>query len=258
MAKIHVLFKKEELNNQKLKENKVVVVFDILLATSTITTALEYGATEVIPVLNSREAKEEEVGRKKGSYVLVGEYQGLIIEGFHSPHPQALQGKITDKSVILSTTNGTVAIRNASEAQKIYIASLLNAKSVVQKIIENYKNETILLVCAGSSGEFNVEDFYGAGYFIESILTNSGLDFEFTDSAYAALQFYKGGVNKGNEFLQNSTVGRMLTRHGFEQEIEFVLNHDLYDIVPYVKGNKIVKLDKNQKDRREANAIDRN
>lgn len=251
MGEIHVLFKKEELDNQKLRDNKVVVVFDILLATSTITTALEYGADEVIPVLNEKEAKKEAIGRKEGSYVLVGEYQGLIIEGFLSPYPQALQKEISGKSVILSTTNGTVAIRNASEAKTIYIASLLNTKFVAQKIIENYKDETILLVCAGSSGEFNVEDFYGAGYFIESLVSNYGAEWEFTDAAYAALQFYKGGMNKGDEIVRKSTVGRMLMKHGGEQEIEFVLNHDLYDIVPYVKGDSIVVLNKNQMDRSE-------
>jgi hypothetical protein len=57
MQKIHVLLKKEELDAQRL-DGKVVVVLDILFATSSIVTALAHGATEVIPTLDGRAAQE--------------------------------------------------------------------------------------------------------------------------------------------------------------------------------------------------------
>ena len=44
MRKIHLLLKKEEIDEQKISENKVAVIFDILLATSTIAAALEFGS----------------------------------------------------------------------------------------------------------------------------------------------------------------------------------------------------------------------
>jgi 2-phosphosulfolactate phosphatase len=58
MAKIHVLLKKEELDNQRLP-GKVVVVLDVLFATSSIVAALAHGASEVIPALNGDAASPE-------------------------------------------------------------------------------------------------------------------------------------------------------------------------------------------------------
>jgi 2-phosphosulfolactate phosphatase len=118
-AKVHVVLKKEELIEEKL-EGKIAVVFDILLATSTITTVLHEGAKAVIPVMDGKEALHTASAFSKEEIVLVGEYQGKTIEGFLDPNPSSLKESIPDKTVILSTTNGTVAIRKASEAKKVY------------------------------------------------------------------------------------------------------------------------------------------
>ena len=82
MGKIHVLLKKEELEQEKINNEKIVVVFDILLATSTITTLLAHGANEVIPVLNFEEAISEEKQRNDENVLKVGEYRGKPIDGF--------------------------------------------------------------------------------------------------------------------------------------------------------------------------------
>lgn len=82
MRKIHLLLKKEEIDEQKISENKVAVVFDILLATSTITSALEFGAKQVIPVLNGTDAEKIASTMNGEDCVLVGEYQGKTIDGF--------------------------------------------------------------------------------------------------------------------------------------------------------------------------------
>lgn len=137
MGKIHLLLKKEELDQQKVKDNKIVIVFDILLATSTISSALEFGAKEVIPVLNGREAQKEVIGRQEGSYVLVGEYEGKTLDGFLSPNPLELRERISGKTVILSTTNGTVALKGASSAKTVYAASLVNNQAVASYVLNH-------------------------------------------------------------------------------------------------------------------------
>ena len=98
MQKIHVLLKKEELDAQRL-DGKVVVVLDILFATSSIVTALAHGATEVIPTLDGRAAQEAAKAFPAGSYVLSGELNADTLPGFVHPTPQALLAPETGSRV---------------------------------------------------------------------------------------------------------------------------------------------------------------
>lgn len=238
MLKIHLLLKKEDIDRQKMLENKVAVVFDILLATSTVTSALEFGAKEVIPVLDEAEAQAEAKGRAEGSYVLVGEYQGKTIDGFLSPNPLELKERIQGKTVILSTTNGTVALKNSSGANAVYAVSILNSRAVADHILKDYKGETIIVVCSGSSNEFNVEDFFGAGYFIDCLTDLYGESTNLTDPAFAAHKFYQTNNENGADILKRSRVGQMLSQSGFEKEIEFISQESLFDVVPFLIDKK--------------------
>lgn len=240
MGKLHVILNKEALNKHKLNNQKIVVVFDILMATSVITSVLKNGAKEVLPVLNGEEALREAEAREIDSFLLVGEYQGLTIEGFLSPQPQELKEAVKNKTVILSTTNGTVAIRNAVEAKKVFVASLLNADYSARKVLEEQSDETVVLVCSGSSGAFNVEDFYGVGYYIDCLLSHSRNQWELTDSAIAAHQFYIGAAESGEELLRKSRVGQMLLQNGLEDEIAFVATKDKYNISAIVNKDGMV------------------
>ncbi len=84
MARIHVLLKKEELDGQRLP-GKVVIVLDILFATSSIVAALAHGASEVLPALDGDAALQAAAGRAAGSYVLSGELNAVTLSG--SPIP---------------------------------------------------------------------------------------------------------------------------------------------------------------------------
>lgn len=236
--KIHLLLKKEDIDRQKMHDNKIAVVFDVLLATSTVACALEFGAKEVIPVLDGVEAEKEALDREKDSFILVGEYQGKTIDGFLSPNPLALKEKINGKTMILSTTNGTVALKNSSCASAVYAVSLLNCGAVANHILKDYKGETIILVCSGSSNEFNVEDFLGAGCFINSLIEQYDEKMELTDSALAAHRFYLGHLRNAEYILKASRVGQMLSSHGFEKEIEFVSQESVFTTVPLMQGKK--------------------
>lgn len=238
VLKIHLLLKKEDIDRQKMLENKVAVIFDILLATSTVTAALEFGAKEVIPVLNGEEAREEAKERDEDSYVLVGEYMGKTIDGFHSPNPLELKGKTHGKTVILSTTNGTVALKNSAVANSVYAASILNSKAVAEHILKDYKGETILVICSGSSNKFNVEDFFGAGYFIDCLIKQYGDNTNTTDSAFAAHQFFITNKENISVILKRSRVGQILSNAGYEKEIEFISQESLFSSVPLLVDKK--------------------
>ncbi|AQQ51973.1 2-phosphosulfolactate phosphatase [Planococcus lenghuensis] len=238
MPKLHVLLKKEELEETKLQDGKIAVVFDVLLATSTIVSCLHYGAKEVIPVMDGDEARKAAERLKADSFCLTGEFNGATIEGFLDPNPLQLQKTVGGKTVVLSTTNGTVAIRNSATAARTYIASLLNGQAAAELIAKRHKNETVIAVCSGSGGEFCLEDFYGAGYFIDCLLEESDT-WELTDAAQAALLFYQSRKQEAAEILKASRVGKMLLRNEWEEEIEFAANRGIIPTVPEFKGNTI-------------------
>lgn len=239
MKKVHLIFKKEDIDQAKI-EGKVAVVFDILLATSTITAALHAGAKEVIAVSTKEEAEKEAIGREKNSYLLVGEYQGKSLKHFHEPNPMKLKEVVNKKTMILSTTNGTVAINRASLAKDVYIASLLNGTAVANEILKREKDDTIVLICSGSSGEFCIEDFYGAGSFIASLMRASNDHLVLSEGAFAAHEFYKN--REPESVLLESRVGQMLADLGFGEEVRFVAQRDTMSVVPRLVDQKRICL----------------
>src|SRR3954454_591433 len=108
--KLHVLTRKEELDSVRLA-GKIVVVIDVLFATTTMVAALAHGALEVIPVLDEAAARAEDLRRGAGSCVLAGELYAETLPGFVHPAPLALiEHGIKGKTVVYSTTNSTVAM----------------------------------------------------------------------------------------------------------------------------------------------------
>ena len=112
--KVHVLTRKEELDSVRVA-GKVVIIIDVLFATTTMVAALAAGALEVIPVLDEGAARAEDARRGAGSCVLAGELYAETLPGFVHPAPLALiEHGIQGKTVVYSTTNGTVAMTLAA------------------------------------------------------------------------------------------------------------------------------------------------
>jgi 2-phosphosulfolactate phosphatase len=229
MSKLHVLLKKEELDAQRLPD-KVVVVLDILFATTSIVTALAHGASEVVPTLDRDAALSEAARRPAGSYVLAGELNAVTLTGFAHPTPMALlEQEVAGKTVIYSTTNGTVALGKAREAARVFAASLLNGEAVVDHIERTHPDETVLLVCSGSADNFNLEDFYGAGYLV-SLFARHGNARELSDAALAAQQLHDAA--DAFDCLASSRVGRLMLERGLEREVRFAARKSCFEVVP--------------------------
>jgi 2-phosphosulfolactate phosphatase len=124
----------------------------------------------------------------------VGEYEGKTIEGFYYPMPTSLKLNIQDKNMILSTTNGTVAIHKSQTAKKLYICSLLNGKAVADIVAIHHKDDSIIIVFSCSSDQFCLEDFFGAGQLL--YLLGERIQLQFTDSAkQKQLYYFMKGIN---------------------------------------------------------------
>jgi 2-phosphosulfolactate phosphatase len=235
--KIHVLTKKEELDSIRVP-GKVVIVLDIIFATTTMVAALAHGAAEVLPVLD--EAAARALGRElaPGSYVLSGELYAETLAGFVHPAPLSLISHgIEGKSVIYSTTNGTVAMTLAAGAARVYCGALLNAARLVEHVMTHHPRETVLIVCSGSGGNFNLEDFYGAGCFVERFAERLGAAADLSDAAKAARAFYRHA--RIPEALLDCRIGRMMAARGLAHEVEFACRVDAFPVVPALESGRL-------------------
>jgi 2-phosphosulfolactate phosphatase len=232
--KLHVLTKKEELDSVRLP-GKVVVVLDILFATTTMVTALAHGAKEVIPVLDGGAARAQSKGLEDDSYILSGELYAETLPGFAHPAPLALlEHGVAGKTVIYSTTNGTVAMTQPARAAAVYCGALLNARALAEHIVERHAGKTVLVVCSGSGNNFNLEDFYGAGYFVECFRSHVG---DLSDAAKAALALYRHA--KAPDALLDCRVGRMMVDRGLAREVEFACRRDAFPVVPALQHGRL-------------------
>ena len=236
MARIHVLLKKEELDGQRLA-GKVVIVLDILFATSSIVAALAHGAAEVLPALDGEAALWAASGRAAGSYVLSGELNAVTLPGFTHPMPMALlEQDLAGKTLIYSTTNGTVAVAKARAADHVYAAALLNGEAMVSQIEREHAAETVLIVCSGSADNFNLEDFYGAGYLVSLFARRAGAH-ELTDAANAARLLHDHC--EALECLSASRVGKMMLSRGLGHEVQFAAQKSRFPVVVRLEGGSL-------------------
>ena len=233
---VHVLLKKEELDGERLS-GKVVIVLDVLFATTTIAAALDGGASDVVPTLDGEAALAAACGRAQGSFVMAGELNAKTLPGFAHPTPLALlrDAPVDGRTLIYSTTNGTVALMKSAGAAHVYAAALVNGAAVVEHVHRHHPGETVLVVCSGSVENFNLEDFYGAGYLV-SLFARGGEE-SFTDAALAARRLHDGA--SAIECLKASRVGRMMLARGLEDEVEYAAAKDRLAVVPRLHDGRL-------------------
>jgi len=239
VPKLHVIFKKEEIKMDHINHEKVVVVFDVLLATTTIATLLHHGATEIIPVMDATDGLMIRDDFDEATTILAGEDFGQHIDGFSDPLPTKLKNVVAGKTVILSTTNGTVALRKVAAAKKVYAGSLINGPAVAEKMVSDHIEDTIIVVCSGTRNRFSLEDFYGAGYFIHELMEISE-SWALTDSAKAALYFYHGNEDNSTDILKGADTGQMLIEMGCEEDVVFSSQKGMIAVVPELTNGKMV------------------
>lgn len=216
----------------------IVVVIDVLRATSSICSAISYGASSIIPVATIEEAQDYQ---KKG-FLVGAERNGEIVDGFdfgNSPF-SFMEPNVKGKDIVLSTTNGTQAIDIAKEAPCLVIGSLVNLHTLTDWLTKQNKN--VLCLCSGWKDNFNLEDAICGGAIAESLLQTQ----QFTskeDSSVAAKYLFLAAKDNYMGFLKSSSHRRRLKRLKLNEDIKFCLTIDQFDVIPILKEDKIIKMD---------------
>ena len=233
--KIDIIISADDIKNEKI-ENKTVVVIDMLRATSVIVTAINNGCRGVIPVLTVNEASA--IARNsKEEVMLGGERDALKIEGFHySNSPiEYTRETIEGKSLVMTTTNGTKAIKGCNCAKNILIGAMINAKACAKKIVE--LNKDVVIVNAGTNGEFSIDDFLCSGYIIDCILNLEKA--ELSDIATTSHYVYKNNQDIYS-FITYANHYKTITKLGLTADLEYCCRKDIIDIVPEYKDGIIL------------------
>jgi len=217
--------------------HKIVVVIDVLRATSSICTAFAHGANSIVPVANIEDA----LPYRDKNYLLAGERNGVKIEDFDMGNsPFSFMGDaVKGRNIAITTTNGTQAIHAAKEAKKIVIGSFLNLDVLADCLMN--QDADILCLCSGWKNKFNLEDTLLAGAVVNKLHALNKFNID-CDSALASEHLYLLAKDNLFAFLENSSHRNRLKRLNIEKDIAYCLTPNTCPVIPVLENGVLVKL----------------
>ena len=230
MKSVDVCLTHQDFDNYDHK-GKIVVVIDVLRATSTINTLLFLGANHVKPVGSLEECKV----LKEDDYIIMAERMGKKVEGFdYGNSPTKLKEEnIKGKKIAIATSNGSKAIIKSEGSKRTILCSFLNIESVVN-LIKKSESDVILL-CSGWLGKTNLEDTLCAGGIV------AGLDnFEIESDTALMAKALHDNTDDILETMKLSSHAKRLSGYDNKVDIEFCSRVNTQPIVPILNGNQIV------------------
>ena len=216
---------------------EIVVVIDVLRATSAICAAFDNGIASIIPVPTVEEAWEY----KKKGFLAGAERKGQIVEGFdfgNSPFSY-MNPDFKGKDVVLTTTNGTKSLDVAKDAEIVVVGSFLNL-DYLSKWLEN-QDKNILCLCSGWQDKFNLEDTICAGAIADYLITTGNYT-SVEDSSIAAKYLYQSAKDNYFGYLKSSSHRRRLKNLNLNEDIKYCLTPNQTNVIPILKNGKLVNL----------------
>jgi len=216
----------------------IVVIIDILRATSAICTAFENGAETIIPVSTVEEAREY----KAKGYLVAAERDGFVLDfaDFGNSPFNFTAERVSGKTIVYSTTNGTGIIRLASDAEYIVVGSFLNFSALTEWIIS--QDRDVLLFCAGWKNRFNIEDTVCAGAMAERLLSSHRYS-TICDSTLAAIDLWSLAKEDIEAYIEKAAQRSRLRDKNLDDCIPFCLSMDYSTRIPVIREGVLVNMD---------------
>jgi 2-phosphosulfolactate phosphatase len=215
--------------------NSIVVIIDILRASSAICTAFANGAASILPVAGPDEARQY----KSRGYLVAAERDGFVLDfaDFGNSPFNFTREKVEGKTIVYSTTNGTGIINQASSAYAIAVGSFLNLGALVEWIIKQEKDT--LLFCAGWKNRFNIEDTVCAGAIASKLMT-TGQFSTICDSTLAAMDLWSLASPDLPSYIDKAAQRTRLRDKKLDDCIKFCLTIDYTKKIPVMKNGFLV------------------
>lgn len=213
---------------------RVVIVIDQIRASTTITTALDLGCSELVLAGDVETARR--LGREHG-YLLAGEQHAIKPADFdfdNSPS-ELSRSDIRGRSLVLCSTNGTAVVTRLRTADRLLIGCLRNARAVAGAALRLAgPTGSIQVVCCGTEGAFALDDTVAAGVIVGRIVelaAGIGREVELTDAARAAVVIRRSFPSL-LAAMTDSAGGRTLVRVGARDDIAFCAEEDASETAP--------------------------
>lgn len=219
------------------KRFAIIVVTDVLRATTTICTAFDRKVAKIIPVRTEEEALEY---KNKGFFV-AGERGGLKLnfaDAGNSPL-EMLQADLAGKTMILTTTNGTQAIKMASENSFTLVGAFVNLPAVHNWI--TYNKGDVLVLCAGWQNLMSLEDFLFAGALVDGLLNKSGFSIR-SDEAYIAHESWQRAKSDLIAYISNGSHTKRLLETGQGDSVEYCFRTGISKALPVFNDGALYDL----------------
>ena len=217
--------------------DSIVVIIDILRASSAICTAFANGVSSIIPVAEVSEAREF----KSKGYLVAAERDGYVLDfaDFGNSPYHFTKEKISGKTIVYSTTNGTRLINLTSSAYMTVIGSFLNIGALTRWLLKQERD--VVLMCAGWKNRFNIEDTVCAGA-IADVLMNSNCYATICDSTLAAIDLWSLARPDLHGYIEKAAQRTRLKDKMLDDCIAFCLTPDLTDKIPVMINGTLVAL----------------
>lgn len=214
-------------------DDRTVIVFDVLRATTTMIAALHAGVREIRAFGDLEGARQAKAAHPDA--LLCGERNCLPPEGFDMGNSPGVFGAAhAGRMLLMSTTNGTRAILAAAGAADILIGSLANARAVARYAAE--LGHDVTLLCSGTDGLVSMEDVLGAG----AVLDHLGEVQLGSDLAWLSVRAFAGARDDLAGALMDSQGGRNIINAGLREDVVFCARLDVFDMVACTLGESPV------------------
>jgi 2-phosphosulfolactate phosphatase len=223
-------------------QGRTVFVIDILRATTAMCAALWHGAKAMIPVAATEEALRLAQTIGSADVLLAGEKNCIRIPGFqlgNSPL-EMTESVVRNKTIIVTTTNGTKALLACQGAGGVYPACAANLTLAGEKAREALERDRdMLIVCAGRDGSFSLDDAYCAGRLAVAALGGRKPRRGLNDAALATLDLVRRYGDGWERPLSYSRAGRELIKLGFREDVLDAARLDAYPVLPHFHERRV-------------------
>ena len=234
--RIHVVPQASTLRRRDLS-GWTTVVIDALRASSTIAQALASGCLRVIPVVSIAEARTRRQALGEEPALLGGERRGLKIPGFdlgNSPREYTAEA-VAGRSIVMTTTNGTRALRASRHAGETLVGAFLNMTAVVRHLAS--RDQDVVLVPVGRTNAPVLDDVVCAGMYVDRLMEQAKATAN--GGAQLVRMAYLGYRGRIEDALRDSASGQALIQAGLQEDLPYSAQVGVLDVVPRLDADEI-------------------
>ncbi len=212
---------------------RVVVVIDVLRASTVMVQALANGAKAVVPFAEVDEVVASAQRYTRDEVRLAGERRALPIPGFDVGNsPQAMTEELVrGRTVLMTTTNGTSALLASQGAQRVYVAAFVNLSETVAAVVTHMRaGANVLVVCAGQDRRFALEDAVCAGALVQDV-ARACRGLILGDAALVSKQLGRRYATNLSRLAVDANHAHTLRVAGFADDVQFCLTRDSIPLV---------------------------